>query len=187
MIRIGYQGIRYSNSEEAALQLANRLKIERFRLIPLVSSFNVLDNIESGNIDYGVIAYENSRGGKVTESVQAMKFIKLKHVGDITIPIHHYLFVKNDLIKEDDILKIASHPQAFIQCRDTLNKYYPNTILINDEDTATAARKLALELFDENTAVLCRKNAGIKNGLTLLKSYLEDRKDNTTTFKMFKK
>ncbi len=187
MIRIGYQGIRYSNSEEAAFQFAKKLKLVDFTLIPLVSSFNVLDNVDSGNIDYGVIAYENSRGGKVTESVQTMKFIKLKLVGDITIPIHHYLFVKNDLIKEANILRIASHPQAFIQCRDNLKKYYPNATLIDDEDTATAARKLALELFDENTAVLCRKNAGIKNGLTLLKSYLEDRKDNTTTFKVFKK
>lgn len=187
MITIGYQGIKNSNSEEAALLFAKKLKMKDYKLLPLVSSFNVLDNVYLGNIDYGVIAYQNNTGGKVTESVQALKFLELKLVEEITLPIHHFLFVKDENIKEEDIEAIASHSQAFVQCQNNLRKYYPHTRLIKDEDTATAARKLHLELFSESTAVLCRKNAGEENGLYLLRSNLEDRDDNTTDFRMYQK
>ena len=187
MITIGYQGIKNSNSEEAAIRLAEKLNIKDYLLLPLVSSFNVLDNVYNCNIDYGVIAYQNNTGGKVTESIQALKFLPLKLRDEITLPIHHYLFVKNDTIKDEDIEAIASHSQAFVQCQNNLKKYFPHTRLIKDEDTATAARKLKLELFNESTAVLCRLNAGEENGLYLLKSHLEDSPDNTTDFRMYRK
>lgn len=187
MIRIGYQGIYNSNSEEAAKQFVKKQGFKEYILLPLVSSFNVLDNVEMGNIDYGVIAYKNNTGGKVVESVQAIKFLQLELFDTITIPIHHYLFVKNNTIKEKDIEAIASHPQAFTQCKNNLSRDFFDIPLIKDEDTATAARKLRLELFNEKTAVLCRLNAGKSNNLFLLKSNLEDRNDNTTTFKIFKR
>ena len=112
MIKIGYQGILNSNSEEVAKQFASSLS-EECLLLPLVSSFNVLDNVNNGNIDYGVVAYKNNTGGLVIESVQAIKFLDLKQVEKITLPIHHYLFVKDALVEAKDILSIASHSQAF--------------------------------------------------------------------------
>lgn len=187
MIKIGYQGIQSSNSEAAALEFVKLAKLKNYIMFPLVSSFNVLDNVDNGNIDYGIIAYRNNTGGTVKESIQALKFLELQLVKEITIPISHYLFVKNDTLSIDSITAIASHPQAFVQCQQTLAKHYPNALLISDEDTATAARKLRLELFDENTAVLCRKNAGEKNDLHLIHSNLEDRNDNSTTFRVYKK
>jgi prephenate dehydratase len=186
MIKIGYQGILNSNSEEAAKQFAKTLTDE-YLLLPLVSSFNVLDNVNNSNIDYGVVAYKNNTGGMVVESVQAIKFSNLKLVDEITLPIHHHLFVKDYEVLDGDISAIASHPQALTQCKENLEKNYPNVKLIKDEDTATAARKLKLELFDRNTAVLCRMNAGIENTLHLLESNLEDRNDNTTDFRIYKK
>lgn len=187
MIRIGYQGIQNSNSEAAALEFVKHAKLKNYIMFPLVSSFNVLDNVDNGNIDYGIIAYRNNTGGMVKESIQALKFLDLSLVTEITIPISHYLFVINETVSKDSITAIASHPQAFIQCQKTLEIHYPNAFLITDEDTATAARKLRLELFSENTAVLCRKNAGEKNNLHLLDSNLEDRDDNSTTFRVYKK
>lgn len=187
MIRIGYQGIHNSNSEEAAKQFVKKHGFKDYILLPLVSSFNVLDNVEMDNIDFGVIAYENNTGGKVIESVEAIKALDLKIFDTITIPIHHFLFVKNSSIKENDIEAIASHPQAFTQCKNSLANLFYDIPLLKDEDTATAARKLRLNLFNENTAVLCRLNAGKSNNLHLLKSNLEDRNDNTTTFKVFSK
>jgi len=187
MVKIGYQGIQNSNSEAAAIEFVEQRKFNDYIMIPLVSSFNVLDNVENGTIDYGVVAYSNNTGGTVKESVQALKFVNVHLVDEITIPINHYLFVKNDLVKIQSIEAIASHPQAFLQCQSTLSKHYPNIDLIQDEDTATAARKLRLELFNEQTAVLCRKNAGEKNNLFLVHSNLEDRDDNSTSFRVYKK
>lgn len=186
MIKIGYQGILNSNSEEAAKQFASTLN-EEYLLLPLVSSFNVLDNVNNCNIDYGVVAYKNNTGGLVIETVQAIKFLNLSLVDEITLPIHHFLFVKDQDVLAKDIIAIASHPQAFTQCKENLYHKYKNVELIKDEDTATAARKLKLELFDRFTAVLCRMNAGEDNSLYLLDSYLEDRDDNTTSFRIYKK
>lgn len=186
MIKIGYQGILNSNSEEAANLFAKSLN-EDSLLLPLVSSFNVLDNVNNGNIDYGVVAYKNNTGGMVIESVQAIKFLKLELIDTITLPIHHFLFVKDSTVLEKDIKSIASHPQALTQCKMNLKNKYKDVLLIKDEDTATAARKLKLELFNRDTAVLCRLNAGIANSLHLLASNLEDSQDNTTEFRVFKK
>ena len=187
MIKIGYQGITNSNSEEAAKNFVKKMGFKEYLLLPLVSSFNVLDNVANGKIEYGVVAYENNTGGKVIETVQTLKFLDITLVDTITIPINHYLFVKDKSIKIKDIEAIASHPQAFTQCSHNLDKFFFDVPLIKDEDTATAARKLNLNLFNKNTAVLCRLNAGKDNNLHLLKSNLEDKDDNTTTFKVFTK
>lgn len=185
MIVIGYQGVEGSNSEQAALELSQKNKFKDVQLLPLVSSFNVLDNVIKKRIQYGVIAVENSSGGRVVESEVVLKHLKLKEIDRITISISHFLFVKNKEVTQADIKRIASHPQAFKQCKETLSRQFPTVELVSDEDTATAARKLALGIFADDVAVLCRKNAGEMNGLHLLKSNLEDSKENKTTFEMY--
>ena len=185
MLMIGYQGVEGSNSEEAAKQLAIKNRLKEYTLLPLVSSFNVLDNVLKHRIDYGVIAVKNSKGGYVKESMIVLEKLKLKKVDEITIPITHHLFVKSERITKKDIQYIASHPQAFKQCKNNLENNYNKAILLGDEDTATAARKLSLGIFKDDTAVLCRLNAGKMNDLFLLERNLEDTNDNKTTFEMY--
>ena len=55
MIRIGYQGIEGSNSEEAARKIAKQLKLSEYELIPLVTSKTVIDKLKRDEIDYGVV------------------------------------------------------------------------------------------------------------------------------------
>jgi len=185
LLLIGYQGIKGSNSEQAAKEIAQKMDLSDYRLIPLVSSFNVIENIINKTIDYGVVAMKNNTGGIVKESHQSLMNADVRLVEEVTLPIHHFLFVKNKEVTKDKITQIASHSQALIQCKNTLMQKYPMIPLIADEDTATAAIKLRIDLFDEYTAVLCRENAGIDNGLYLLDSYLEDDPGNTTDFSMF--
>ncbi len=185
MVIIGYQGVEGSNSEKAAFELAKKNGFKEFQLLPLVSSFNVLDNVIKKRVNYGVIAVENSKGGRVLESDMVLKHLNLEKRDQITLPINHFLFVKNENVDETDIKRIASHPQAFKQCTNNLSHNYRNVELVKDEDTATAARKLSLGIFDDSVAVLCRKNAGEMNGLYLLESHLEDTDDNKTTFEMY--
>jgi len=185
MILIAYQGIKGSNSEEAARQLAEKNQFKEYTLLPLVSSFNVLDSVQTGIVNYGVVAVSNNTGGMVRESAMSLSVMKLKLLDSITLPIHHFLYVKHNGITKDAIQKITTHRQALVQCQETLNEKFPNIELSTDEDTATAARKLRLGLLEETTAVLCRKNAGDFNHLTLMQSHLEDRPDNTTDFEMY--
>ena len=185
MVTIGYQGVEGSNSEEAARQLAEKHKFRNYTLMPLVSSFNVLDNVIKKRIDYGVVAVSNNKGGIVEESKTVLDHLNIPKFDTITIPITHFLFVKNDSINFKDIKEIASHPQAFKQCKNTLKENFASCRLVTDEDTATAARKLSLGILPKTTAVLCRKNAGLMNCLHLLVSNLEDKTDNKTTFEMY--
>ncbi len=185
MIIIGYQGVEGSNSEQAAYEYAQKLGFTDYQLLPLVSSFNVLDNVIKKRINYGVIAVRNNSGGDVHESKIVLDHLCLKKKGEITIPIRHYLFVKDENVQLSDLNELVSHPQAFRQCENTLNKEYSNLKQTDDEDTATAARKLGLGILERTSGVLCRMNAGEMNGLHLLRSNLEDRTDNKTTFEVY--
>ena len=184
---IGYQGIEGSNSEEAARLLADKLALKDFLLLPLVSSLNVLTCVETGKTDYGVVAIRNNHGGTVKESMDALYNSPLKLVETIEIPIHHFLYVKDQTVDRKDLKHICSHPQAFMQCKATLEEDFDGVELVPDEDTATAARKLGNGIFSKSTGVLCRKNAGEMNHLHLLKSYLEDNDNNRTEFEMYSK
>ncbi len=184
---IGYQGIEGSNSEEAAKVLAEQNGLSDYLLLPLVSSLNVLTCVANEKTNYGVIAIKNNHGGMVKESVSALRNSMLERVDIVSIPIHHFLYVKDSSIKMESIKYIASHPQAFLQCNETLGKDFPHVELVRDEDTATAARKLGSNIFSKHTAVLCRKNAGEMNNLHLLVSNLEDNQDNETYFELYKK
>lgn len=185
MIVIGYQGVEGSNSERAALEFAVKKGFTKYSLLPLVSSFNVLDNVIKKRVHYGVVAFVNSSGGIVKESKIVLDHLNLPKKAEITIPIYHYLFVKDSTISIGDIDSFVSHPQAFKQCKNTLSIEYSHIKLVEDEDTATAARKLSLGILENNCGVLCRKNAGEMNELHLLKSNLEDTKDNKTTFYVY--
>lgn len=185
MVIIGYQGVEGSNSERAALEFAYKMKFNKFQLLPLVSSFNVLDNVVKKRVDYGVVAVRNSSGGIVEESKIVLDNLALIKKDQITIPIQHYLFVKDSTVTINDVDSFVSHPQAFKQCKSKLASLFPNIKLVNDEDTATAARKLSLGILGINSGVLCRKNAGDMNNLYLLRSNLEDREDNETTFDVY--
>lgn len=184
---IGYQGIEGSNSEEAARLLAEKLDLKEYLLLPLVSSLNVLTCVETNKTDYGVIAIKNNHGGTVKESMDALYNSPLEKLDEITIPIHHFLYVKDESIEKENIKYISSHPQAFMQCKDTLENNYQHVELVPDEDTATAARKLGNGIFSKQIAVLCRKNAGEMNHLHLLSSNLEDNQNNKTTFEIYKR
>jgi prephenate dehydratase len=186
MILIGYQGIKGSNSEIAAMEIAKKNEFKDVSFIPLVSSFNVLESLRQGVIDFGVIAMYNNTGGYVKESEHALKYIDVEYHDEITLPIEHHLFVKNKDVLLHEITQISSHLQALVQCQNNLNMRFPKIPLMADEDTATAAMKLRLDLLPETTGVLCRKEAGIYNQLHLIESHLEDRNDNTTTFHMYK-
>ncbi len=186
-MKIGYQGIEGSNSEEAAKRLAERLEITNANLIPLVSSKNVGDELQSGSIDYGVVAVRNSIGGLVEETREAIKPEEIEILGRETLTIHHCLFVKDDSITKEKIKRISSHPQALLQCKNNILKYIGSVELREIEDTAIGAKYLAEGILDSETGVLCRKNAGQAHNLFLLEENIEDRDDNETEFIIFRK
>jgi prephenate dehydratase len=184
MIRIGYMGIPFSNSEEAAAMFARRQGWECFEPVALMSAAGVVDSLLGGSVDYGVVATRNISAGDVAETCDALKGKDAITVMDeIGMPIHHCLFAKDKSVKVEIL---ASHPQALLQTGKNLGRLYPDAVWKEVEDTAYAAELLSQGKLPDTAAVVCRRNAGERYGLILLHENIEDNRDNMTYFALLK-
>lgn len=174
-----------SNSEEAARLFVERLAIEDYELVPLVSSKNVVQSLLTGSCQKGVVAIKNSIGGRVEESYEALKDLDYKKLSSLSLRIHHSLFVRDSGVSAQEIKVVASHIQALAQCKESLSRLLGQARTQEIEDTAIGAYHLAQGLLARDTAVLCRLNAGQDQGLHLLYENIEDRDDNYTDFIIF--
>tara|TARA_B100001245_G_C22852747_1_gene409927 strand:- start:74 stop:904 length:831 start_codon:yes stop_codon:yes gene_type:complete len=116
---IGFLGPLGTYSEEAALLYDKTAD----RLYPTITG--VGEAVAAGEIDEGVVPIENSLEGPVTFTLdlliaQPTLFIR----GEIDLPIEHYLLAKPGTVPAE-IRVIYSHPQALGQCRQYLEKNYP--------------------------------------------------------------
>ena len=182
-MKIAYQGIPGSNSEAASVIFAQNQGFASPEYIPAVHSRGVVDMLMSGKADYGVMATRNLMAGAVGESDNALAGLPHRVIDAQWLSVHHCLFTKS---ADSRIDTVASHIQAFGQCRGNLKKRFPGCRLQEVEDTALAARMLADGTLPENTAVLCRKNAGEMFGLHLMAENMEDDSRNMTEFVLIK-
>lgn len=188
MVKIGFQGVSGSNSEAAAIKMAESNGFTDVEYVPLISSKGVIDALERGQIDYGVVATKNSIGGEVLESMKALKNKHLELVSTVVLPIHHCIFKKNKDIEDSSIRYIASHVQALKQTSTWVSQNMSHVIdTIEIEDTAIGAVKLRNGEISEDTAVICSLKAGRDNDLELIKMNIEDDKRNRTEFRLLKK
>lgn len=188
-IKIGYQGIEGSNSEEAAKRFAQKLELKNAQYIPLVNSKNVIENLEQEQIDFGIVATKNNYAGKVIETINAIKEAKqeIKCLGKLELEIHHCIFKKNKDIRNEELKTIASHIQALIQTKEFRKRNLPNLKEQEVEDTALAAQYLKEGKLEKTVAIISRKEAGIMYGLELIYENIEDSKENTTEFAIYSK
>ena len=116
---IGFLGPLGTYSEEAALLYDKTAD----RLYPTITG--VGEAVAAEEIDEGVVPIENSLEGPVTFTLdlliaQPTLFIR----GEIDLQIEHYLLAKPGTVPAE-IKVIYSHPQALGQCRQYLEKNYP--------------------------------------------------------------
>ena len=183
MVIVGYMGIPGSNSEQAAIDLSRRMGWDEPTLLPLMSSRGVVDGLRDGSCEYGVLAVANITAGPVIETMESLAGVDHDVVLDQWFSIHHCVFVKNPDVT---IRHISSHIQALLQTKEHLDALYPDADRIACEDTAYAAENLSKGLISEDTAVVCRRNAGEMFGLTMVHENIEDRADNMTQFHLIR-
>ncbi|ONI41816.1 hypothetical protein AN396_03075 [Candidatus Epulonipiscium fishelsonii] len=182
-VKIGYQGIQYSNSEYAAKKFIEQMDLSDIELIPLINSKNVVDALLNKEIDYGVIAIKNSTAGDVIESITSLQNTSYHILDNLDLEINHCLFKLKDNIQ---IKNIASHIQAVKQCQNNIKEMFPDAEIIEIEDTALGAIHLKEGKLQLDTGVICSKEAGLSKDLTLVKENMQDIKGNKTTFIIFK-
>ena len=183
-LRIGYLGPAGSYSHQAAVkQFGSSVDFEDLQLIG-----GVFTEIRRGHVNYGLVPIENSIGGGITETLDALA----QNVGHVWVYAEVQIAIKHMLLtncKPHDVRRIHSKPEVFAQCRNWLTTQYPNAALLPDASTSQAVQtaikenKTALEIGAQpGSAAIASELAGELYGLPVLFSNIADNPDNITRF-----
>lgn len=174
-IRIGYQGVKGSFSEEAMIKYFGQNHItsdyEEFEEVFLA--------LRNNEIDYGILPIENSCTGAITTVYDLLVKYGFYIVGEECIKIDQNLIGVNGT-KLEDIKEIYSHPQGFEQSREFLSKFN-NLKLIPFHNTAISAKYVS-ELNDKSKAAIASLRAAEIYGLDIIAKEINDKNDNHTKF-----
>ncbi len=177
-MKIGIQGLPGSFAEVAANTYFHEQEHE---WVYLENSHNVCLALQDGQVARGVVAIENSIGGRVVETEDALSRIPCRIIDEVTIPIEQCLLVRNGILL-CDITQVHSHPQALAQSAVFLKTHLPNATCVAAADTALCAQQLRDGDLPMNAAVIGNGACATLYGLTLLKKGTQLRDDNKTRF-----
>jgi len=186
MKTIGIQGGKGSFCDEVATLFAKNHGIDNIKVEYLISSDAVLEAIEKDQVDFGIFAMENAQGGVVIESVEALANHRCEIVEMFYIPISQTLLARRGVFV-GDISEIHSHQQALRQCRDYLAEHFWTRPLIEEDDTAEAARRLKEGKLPKTAGVIAPKACADLYGLVIVQENIHDLKNNLTLFVGVKK
>ena len=131
--RIGFLGPAGTFSEEAALRYDPQGDLEPYPTIHAVAKA-----VASGLSDEGVVPIENSLEGSVTYTLDSLiQADRLFIRREIVLLIEHCLLTVPGT-RAGDIQMVYSHPQGLAQCRDFLERCFPNAQLIASLSTVAA-------------------------------------------------
>lgn len=139
----------------------------------------IIQQVESGQVDYGILPIENTSSGGINEVYDLLQHTNLFIVGELTQPIEHCLLsaVNTSLAK---IKTIYAHGQPFSQCSNFLDKQTGIEIQYCDS-TAHAMIKVN-ELQDETVAVIGSEEGGKLYQLHALEKSIANQKENHSRF-----
>ena len=174
-IKIGYQGVRGSFSEEAMIKYFD----ENHTTTDYEEFEDVFLALKNNEIDYGILPIENSSTGAITTVYDLLVKYGLYIVGEECIKIDQNLIgVKGS--KLEDIKEIYSHPQGFEQSSEFLSKQ-SNINLIPFHNTAISAKYIS-ELNDKTKAAIASLRAAKIYGLDVIQKEINDKDNNHTKF-----
>jgi chorismate mutase/prephenate dehydratase len=137
----------------------------------------VFDAVEKGEVDYGVLPFDNSSTGTIKDNYDLIRERDVYIVGEINIKAKQNLLAK-PATKLEDIKEIYSHPQGFAQSSIYLkDKGYK---CIPYKNTALSAEYVANS--SENIGAIASLEAAELYGLKVLKENINDSDKNHTRF-----
>lgn len=177
--KIAFQGSYGANSD-----LACRDHYPDYESVSCASFLDVFNAVENGEAEYGMIPLENSYAGRVAEIHNLLQDSRVFIVSEHFCKIEHHL-VGLKGTKLEDVKEIYSHPQALMQCKNSLKDIKAEQY--NFSNTADAA-KYVKENQDKSKTALCSTLAAKINDLEIVKKNLEDSgNDNMTVFVVISK
>jgi chorismate mutase/prephenate dehydratase len=171
-LRIGYLGPGGSFSHNAAmLKFGQSVEYE-----PLADITSIFSEVSKGHCDLGLAPVENTMGGGVIETLDALIDSDVKVCAEVLMAIHHNLLGNCSM---EQVEKIYSKPEVFAQCRNWLSATFKGTQTIPVASTARAAQLAAEE---PNTAAIGSSVAAELYGLRVICENIEDIANNVTRF-----
>ena len=178
---IGYFGPAGTFTEQALLTQADLATLARspYRTVP-----DVLDAVESGEVDLGFVPIENSIEGTVNFTQDALVFDHdLLIQREVVLNIEHCLLGAPG-VSLADVTAVFSIPVATAQCHAFVRKNLPTADIHAANSTAEAAREVGekVKSGDTSVAAIAPKVAAELYGLTVLASDIADHAGNQTRF-----
>jgi prephenate dehydratase len=176
--RVGFLGPRGTFTEQALMTQPDLASAEHvlYRTMP-----DVLDAVESGEVEIGFVAIENSIEGTVNLSQDELAFNHdLLIQREVVLDIEHCLMVQPG-VTIDEVKVVLSIPVASAQCHAYLRNNVGRAELRAANSTAEAARMVAEELGRGSAAVAPRAAAELY-GLEVIAPDIADHPGNQTRF-----
>ncbi|ALO34141.1 bifunctional chorismate mutase/prephenate dehydratase [Colwellia sp. MT41] len=140
---------------------------------------DILHQVESGQVDYGMLPIENTSSGSINEVYDLLQHTNLFIVGEITQPIEHCLLTSVNT-SLDKIKTIYAHGQPFTQCSNFLDKQ--TGIRIEYCDSTADAMAQVAKLQDETIAVIGSEEGGHLYQLHALEHSIANQIENHSRF-----
>ncbi|HYW94750.1 MAG TPA: prephenate dehydratase [Bacteroidales bacterium] len=178
--RIAIQGGYGAFHEIAALHYFGDENIE---ILPRNTFKDLMKSLKKHQVDYGIMAIENSLAGSILPNYTLIKDSRMKIIGEI------YLRIKQNLVALPgqsiaDIKEVFSHPMAILQCQMFFDQY-PGIKLIESLDTALSARDIKEKQL-RGVGAISSGLAARKYELEILAPGIETNKMNYTRFLILK-
>ncbi|HHU70690.1 MAG TPA: prephenate dehydratase [Clostridiales bacterium] len=173
--RIAYFGQEGSYTEQAMLEYFHG----EGEGIPMGTFEDVMEAVNEGRADYGVLPIENSSTGSLSDIYDLLAEYNNTIIGEHVVKVEHCLWGLPGA-KLSDIKKVYSHRQGLLQCSEFLKKH-PEIHLFDGGSTAGSAKKI-IEEGDKTQGAIASRKAGENYGLELIKSSINNEKDNSTRF-----
>lgn len=183
---IGIQGGKGSFNEQACRGYCAQEGITNYKIKYLYTTKRLLKTLHDKKVDRGMFAVENTLGGTVMETINALSQYNCRILDEYRINISHTLYGRKGATRVS-VKTIISHPQVFAQCKRTLERKYSKKKLEvgkgNLVDQSTAAKALSEGKLSKTTAVLaplmCAEHYP---NLVILDKGLKDKRKNETLF-----
>lgn len=175
-MKVAFQGVRGAYSEEAALKALAGAEPAGFPY-----SEQVVEAVEAGHAERGILPLENSIAGPVGGNVDLFLKHEIFITQEVYLPIEHCLLAKPGT-KLSDVWTVYSHPIALAQCRDFINKH--GLKALPEYDTAGAAEMISTQ-GREGEAAIAPRGCATVYGLEVLQENVQSVRDNITRFAVF--
>ncbi len=173
--RVAFQGEHGSFSESATLGIMGK----DCQTVPCRTFEDLYKAIDLGKADYILTPLENSLVGSVHRCYDLLLHSSLNIVGEIILPISHFLIAAPDATFET-IKTVESHPVALAQC-ERFFAGHPHLKGLAADDTAGSVKRVVKSGDVTRAAIGGKRTAEIYGG-KILREHIEDHTENYTRF-----